>query len=87
MTENIDRLIAMLEPEADEETVLFVRSELRRLVYEESTADFSFQRRSHNRNPDVSTNTPVKAERSTERSDQQKVDVYEVKVANDPIDW
>ncbi len=63
-TLDIDRLIAMLDPECDEETLAFVKSELARAISPHNTLD---------------------TDRS--RSDQQKVDIFESPLFNDPRNW
>lgn len=84
---DLDKLIAMLEPNAEENTVLFVRSEIARLL-----------RDVHNNHiPIQDTATEVADDWSTtgqgEMSGQQRVDVYgEVDInsewnPNDPRNW
>jgi hypothetical protein len=63
-TLDIDRLIAMLNPECDEETLTFVKSTLVTALSSRGISD---------------TNQS--------RSDQQKVDIFESPLFNDPRNW
>ena len=77
----IDRLIAMLEPSASENTVLFVRNELRNLIRGAWSNDYVPQQKLDD---EV---FPLADE--VERSDQQKVDPFDNGEyhPNDPRNW
>lgn len=57
---DIERLLAMLNPQCDRETFDFVRDSLAKGTKEKNIA---------------------------ERTDQQRVDVYETGLSNDPVNW
>jgi len=74
----IDRLIAMLEPSASENTVLFVRNEIRNLIRGAWSNDYVPQQKL-----DDEVFEPTK------RSEQQSVDVWDAEEynPNDPRNW
>jgi len=59
-SEDIERLLAMLNPQCDSKTFAFVRDTLEKTFKKKSSAP---------------------------RTDQQKVDVYDTNLANDPLRW
>ena len=84
----IDRLIAMLEPSASENTVLFVRNELRNLIRGVWSNDYVPQENLG----DIAA-LEVKDNQDTapqsERTDQQRVDPFDNGEyhPNDPRNW
>lgn len=86
MTE-IDRLIAMLEPNADENTVLQVRHQLGKMLHGAYTNDYVPRMKLD----DEVFPEAVSEELTTGRSGQQGIDVYgaveEEYNPNDPRNW
>tara|TARA_Y100001970_G_C14251879_1_gene872434 strand:- start:3134 stop:3391 length:258 start_codon:yes stop_codon:yes gene_type:complete len=82
----IDRLIAMLEPSASENTVLFVRNEIRNLIRGAWSNDYVPQQKLDD---EVNVENTRQVPDEDSRSEQQKHDVYEVKDwnPNDPANW
>ena len=83
----LDRLIAMLEPQADSDAVEFVRNEIGRLLRGAYTNEYVPRSRFDLPIADAEVNTPSKSH--SERSPQQAHDVYEVNDwnPNDPRNW
>ena len=77
----IDRLIAMLEPSASENTVLFVRNELRNLIRGAWSNDYVPQQK-------LDDEVFPRAD-EVERSEQQSVDPFDNGEyhPNDPRNW
>ena len=59
-SEDIERLLAMLNPQCDSKTFAFVRDTLEKTLNKESPSP---------------------------RTDQQNVDVFDSRLANDPLTW
>ena len=80
MTE-IDRLIAMLEPNAEENTVLFVREQLGRMLHGAYTNEYVPRLR----RPEVSSPSAE----NEKRTEQQNVDPFDNGEyhPNDPRNW
>ncbi len=96
MTQNqLDRLIAMLEPQADSDAVEFVRNELSTALQSPRAGVFDLQRDGTIFPPieDREINAELTDDWSCtpqgERSEQQRHDVYEVEEfnPNDPVNW
>jgi hypothetical protein len=88
----IDRLIAMLEPGASENTVLFVRNELRSLIRSTWSNDYVPQKNLNDKvlpeaiDAEINVENDWSSTSQGERTEQQMIDLYDVR-ANDPIDW
>ena len=78
---DLDRLIAMLEPGADENTVLHVRHQLEKMVHGAYTNDYV---------PRMKLDDEVFAPAETsvqKRSQQQSVEPFDEWLPNDPRNW
>ena len=73
--DEIDRLIAMLEPNAEENTVLYVRSQFIKQL-PRTTREYVPPRRDDASAPDC-----------LDRSEPQSVDIFEEWSPNDPRNW
>ena len=83
MTE-IDRLIAMLEPNAEENTVLFVREQLGKMLHGAYTNDYVPRAKLDDEVFPETEGTP-----QGERSDMQRIDPFDNGEyhPNDPRNW
>ncbi|MBE90464.1 MAG: hypothetical protein CMM76_13620 [Rhodospirillaceae bacterium] len=83
MTE-IDRLIAMLEPNAEENTVLFVREQLGKMLHGAYTNDYVPRAKLDDEVFPETEQTP-----QGERSDMQRIDPFDNGEyhPNDPRNW
>ena len=88
MTE-IDRLIAMLEPNAKENTVLFVREQLGKMLHGAYTNDYVPRMKLDDEVFPEAIADDWSTTSQGERSAQQDVDVYSMKEwnPNDPKNW
>jgi len=89
MTQNeLDRLIAMLEPQAGPDAVEFVRCELGRLLH--GATPGAIDAEVNVENDRSCTSQGEVTPHSSKRTEQQRVDVYDVEEEynpNDPRNW